>query len=186
MNVYILADPDNISLGEKFFDNIKNVNFISGFPTYETRDNISMVLKKRVNSRDVILVIADENFSKSRFLNYELQICKKLAEQNKNILLLSVILNNAKIPDILKNDLYIKCASISKDNLYKVQSTIEKLLDSSNTHIKKENSNKPPLIAWSILLLESIIILVLLAFFCKIPYIILLKYMTYFLLYSLQ
>ena len=80
MNVYILADPDNISLGEKFFDNIKNVNFISSFPTYEIRDNISMVLKKRVNSRDVILVIADENFSKSKFLNYELQICNKLAE----------------------------------------------------------------------------------------------------------
>ena len=164
MNVYILADPDNITLGEKFFDNIKNVNFISSFPTYETRDNISMVLKKRVNSRDVILVIADENFSKSKFLNYELQICKKLADQNKNILLLSLILNNAKIPDILKNDLYIKCASTSKDNLYKVQSTIEKLLNPSNAHIKKENSNKLSLIAWSILFLESSIILTLLAY----------------------
>lgn len=115
MKVYILASLDNISFAEKLLSNIRNVKLV-------------LSPSKKMASADVVLVIIDEKFSDSISLNLELQLAQMSVRENRNKVLIPVILNKADVPKSIEGTLYIDCVTDSESDLCKTQLMIEKIL----------------------------------------------------------
>lgn len=128
MKVYILASFDNLAFAQKLLSKIKNAKIISSLFMNEMGSGINIALKRKMESADVVLAIIDENFSDSVFLNFELQLAQKLVRENRNKILIPVVLNNADVPESLKKTLYIDCMSDSESDLCKARLMIEKIL----------------------------------------------------------
>lgn len=128
MKVYILASFDNIAFAEKLLSNIRNAKIISSPSINEMDSHIDIALKREMESADVILAIVDKKFSDSVFLNFELQFAQMLVRENRNKILVPVILNNAELPKSLKGTLYIDCITDSESDLCKTRLMIEKIL----------------------------------------------------------
>lgn len=128
MKFYVLASFDNVEFAEKLLSDIRNAKIISSASINEIGSNINIVLKRKMESADVVLVIIDENFSDSVFLNFELQLAQKLVRENRNKILIPVVLNNADVPESLKKTLYIDCMSDSESDLCKARLMIENIL----------------------------------------------------------
>lgn len=145
MKVYILASLDNISFAEKLLSNIRNAKIISKPSINEIGSDISVALKRKIESADVVLAIIDEKFSDSVSLNLELQLAKMSVRENRNKVLLPVVLNKAEVPKGIEGTLYIDCVSDSEQDLCKAQLMIEKVLTHRkyiirNGNLKEKNS----------------------------------------------
>ena len=132
MKVYILASLDNIPFAEKLLSNIRNAKIISKPSINEIGSDINVALKRKMESADVVLAIIDEKFSDSVSLNLELQLAQMSVRENRNKVLIPVVLNKADVPKCIEGTLYIDCISDSEQDLYKTQLMIKKVL----THIK--------------------------------------------------
>ena len=132
MKVYILASLDNIPFAEKLLSNIRNAKIISKPSINEIGSDINVALKRKMESADVVLAIIDEKFSDSVSLNLELQLAQMSVRENRNKVLILVVLNKADVPKCIEGTLYIDCISDSEQDLYKTQLMIKKVL----THIK--------------------------------------------------
>ena len=98
MKVYIIAASDNISFAEKLLNNIRNVKIITRLSVDGIGLGNNVALKQKMENADVILVIIDDKFSDSMYLNLELQLAQMLVQENRNRMLLPVILNKANVP----------------------------------------------------------------------------------------
>ena len=121
MKVYILASLDNISFAEKLLSNIRNAKIISKPSTNEIGSDINVALKRKMESADVVLAIIDEKFSDSVSLNLELQLAQMSVRENRNKVLIPVVLNKADVPKCIERTLYIDCISDSEQDLCKTQ-----------------------------------------------------------------
>lgn len=139
MKVYILASLDNISFAEKLLSNIRNAKIISKPSINETGSNINVALKRKMESADVVLAIIDEKFSDSVSLNLELQLAQMSVRENRNKVLIPVVLNKADVPKCIEGTLYIDCISDSEQDLCKTQLMIEKVLIHRKYIIRKGN-----------------------------------------------
>lgn len=142
MKVYILASLDNISFAEKLLSNIRNAKIISKPSTNEIGSDINVALKRKMESADVVLAIIDEKFSDSVSLNLELQLAQMLVRENRNKVLIPVVLNKADVPKCIERTLYIDCISDSEQDLCKTQLMIEKVLIHRKYIIRKGNLKK--------------------------------------------
>lgn len=142
MKVYILASLDNISFAEKLLSNIRNAKIISKPSTNEIGSDINVALKRKMESADVVLAIIDEKFSDSVSLNLELQLAQMSVRENRNKVLIPVVLNNADVPKCIERTLYIDCISDSEQDLCKTQLMIEKVLTHRKHIIRKGNLKK--------------------------------------------
>lgn len=139
MKVYILASLDNISFAEKLLSNIRNAKIISKPSINETGSNINVALKRKMESADVVLAIIDEKFSDSVSLNLELQLAQMSVRENRNKVLIPVVLNKADVPKCIEGTLYIDCISDSEQDLCKTQLMIKKVLIHRKYIIRKGN-----------------------------------------------
>lgn len=139
MKVYILASLDNISFAEKLLSNIRNAKIISKPSINEIGSNINVALKRKMESADVVLAIIDEKFSDSVSLNLELQLAQMSVRENRNKVLIPVVLNKADVPKCIEGTLYIDCISDSEQDLCKTQLMIEKVLTHRKYIIRKDN-----------------------------------------------
>lgn len=139
MKVYILASLDNISFAEKLLSNIRNAKIISKPSINEIGSNINVALKRKMESADVVLAIIDEKFSDSVPLNLELQLAQMSVRENRNKVLIPVVLNKADVPKCIEGTLYIDCISDSEQDLCKTQLMIEKVLTHRKYIIRKGN-----------------------------------------------
>ena len=139
MKVYILASLDNISFAEKLLSNIRNAKIISKPSINEIGSDINVALKRKMESADVVLAIIDEKFSDSVSLNLELQLAQMSVRENRNKVLIPVVLNKADVPKCIEGTLYIDCISDSEQDLYKTQLMIEKVLTHRKYIIRKGN-----------------------------------------------
>ena len=139
MKVYILASLDNISFAEKLLSNIRNAKFISKPSINEIGSDINVALKRKMESADVVLAIIDEKFSDSISLNLELQLAQMSVRENRNKVLIPVVLNKANVPKCIEGTLYIDCISDSEQDLCKTQLMIEKVLTHRKYIIRKNN-----------------------------------------------
>lgn len=139
MKVYILASLDNISFAEKLLSNIRNAKIISKPSINEIGSDINVALKRKMESADVVLAIIDEKFSDSVSLNLELQLAQMSVRENRNKVLIPVVLNKADVPKCIEGTLYIDCISDSEQDLYKTQLMIEKVLTHRKNIIRKGN-----------------------------------------------
>ena len=142
MKVYILASLDNISFAEKLLSNIRNAKIISKPSTNEIGSDINVALKRKMESADVVLAIIDEKFSDSVSLYLELQLAQMLVRENRNKVLIPVVLNKADVPKCIERTLYIDCISDSEQDLCKTQLMIEKVLIHRKYIIRKGNLKK--------------------------------------------
>ena len=139
MKVYILASLDNISFAEKLLSNIRNAKIISKPSINEIDSDINVALKRKMESADVVLAIIDEKFSDSVSLNLELQLAQMSVRENRNKVLIPVVLNKADVPKCIEETLYIDCISDSEQDLCKTQLMIEKVLTHRKYIIRKVN-----------------------------------------------
>ena len=139
MKVYILASLNNISFAEKLLSNIRNAKIISKPSINEVGSNINVALKRKMESADVGLAIIDEKFSDSVSLNLELQLAQMSVRENRNKVLIPVVLNKADVPKCIEGTLYIDCISDSEQDLCKTQLMIEKVLTHRKYIIRKGN-----------------------------------------------
>lgn len=142
MKVYIIAASDNISFAEKLLNNIRNVKIITRLSVDGIGLGNNVVLKRKMENADVILVIIDDKFSDSMYLNLELQLAQMLVQENRNRMLLPVILNKANVPKCIEEILYISCDSKSEEDLSKAQLMIEKVLTHRKFYVRKTNGNE--------------------------------------------
>ena len=139
MKVYILASLDNIPFAEKLLSNIRNAKIISKPSINEIGSDINVALKRKMESADVVLAIIDEKFSDSVSLNLELQLAQMSVRENRNKVLIPVVLNKADVPKCIEGTLYIDCISDSEQDLYKTQLMIKKVLTHRKYIIRKGN-----------------------------------------------
>lgn len=142
MKVYIIAASDNISFAEKLLNNIRNVKIITRLSVDGIGLGNNVALKRKMENADVILVIIDDKFSDSMYLNLELQLAQMLVQENRNRMLLPVILNKANVPECIEEILYISCDSKSEEDLSKARLMIEKVLTHRKFYVRKTNGNE--------------------------------------------
>lgn len=142
MKVYIIAASHNISFAEKLLNNIRNAKIISKSSVDEMGLGIDVALKRKMENADVILAIIDDKFSDSVYLNLELQLAHIFVQENKNMILLPVVLNKANVPKCIKEILYISCDSKSEADLPKAQLMIEKVLAHRTFRERKARGNE--------------------------------------------
>ena len=98
MKVYILAAMNNTLFAEKLLGSIRNIKIISKPSTAEINSDINETFKRKMESADVILAIIDDTFCENVVLNLELQLAQVLVRENRNKVLIPVVLDRASVP----------------------------------------------------------------------------------------
>lgn len=174
MKVYILASHDNISFAEKLLSNIRNVKNVLPTSISELDLDINLALKKKIESADVILAIIDEKFSDNISLNFELQLAQMSVRENRNKVLIPIILNKADVPKSIEGTLYIDCVSDSDADLCKTQLMIKNILTHRKhvmrkEELKRKNSRTSSMIIIT-LAIEIFAMLFIVLFFTENPF----------------
>ena len=174
MKVYILASHDNISFAEKLLSNIRNVKNVLPTSISELDLDINLALKKKIDSADVILAIIDEKFSDNISLNFELQLAQMSVRENRNKVLIPIILNKADVPKSIEGTLYIDCVSDSDADLCKTQLMIKNILTHRKhvmrkEELKRKNSRTSSMIIIT-LAIEIFAMLFIVLFFTENPF----------------
>ena len=173
MRVYILASQDKYSFAEKLLEDIRNAKIISRPLMNEVIVEISSDIKKKVANADIILAIIDKNFTDNVMLNTEFQLVLMESRKNKNKLLLPIVLDDADIPVALESMLYVKCNSLSKEDIEKTKLTIKSVLEHRRYTVKtrnlKENQSRTSSMIILTLAIEMLAILFIVMFFKEGP-----------------
>lgn len=169
MRVYILASQDKYSFAEKLLEDIRNAKIISRPLMNEVIVEISSDIKKEVANADIILAIIDKNFTDNVMLNTEFQLVLMESRKNKNKLLLPIVLDDADIPVALESMLYVKCNSLSKEDIEKTKLKIKSVLEHRRYTVKtrnlKENQSRTSSMIILTLAIEMLAILFIVMFF---------------------
>ena len=173
MRVYILASQDKYSFAEKLLEDIRNAKIISRPLMNEVIVEISSDIKKKVANADIILAIIDKNFTDNVMLNTEFQLVLMESRKNKNKLLLPIVLDDADIPVALESMLYVKCNSLSKEDIEKTKLKIKSVLEHRRYTVKtrnwKENKSRTSSMIILTLAIEMLAILFIVMFFKEGP-----------------
>ena len=173
MRVYILASQDKYSFAEKLLEDIRNAKIISRQLMNEVIVEISSDIKKKVANADIILAIIDKNFTDNVMLNTEFQLVLMESRKNKNKLLLPIVLDDADIPVALESMLYVKCNSLSKEDIEKTKLKIKSVLEHRRYTVKtrnlKENQSRTSSMIILTLAIEMLAILFIVMFFKEGP-----------------
>ncbi|MGN1114557.1 MAG: TIR domain-containing protein [Oscillospiraceae bacterium] len=174
MRVYILASQDKYSFAEKLLEDIRNAKIISRPLINEVIVEISSDIKKKVANADIILAIIDKNFTNNVMLNTEFQLVLMESRKNKNKLLLPIVLDDADIPVALESMLYVKCNSLSKEDIEKTKLKIKSVLEHRRYTVKtrnlKENQSRTSSMIILTLAIEMLAILFIVMFFKEGPF----------------
>ena len=171
--MYILASQDKYSFAEKLLEDIRNAKIISRPLMNEVIVEISSDIKKKVANADIILAIIDKNFTDNVMLNTEFQLVLMESRKNKNKLLLPIVLDDADIPVALESMLYVKCNSLSKEDIERTKLKIKSVLEHRRYTVKtrnlKENQSRTSSMIILTLAIEMLAILFIVMFFKEGP-----------------
>ncbi len=174
MRVYILASQDKYSFAEKLLEDIRNAKIISRPLINEVIVEISSDIKKKVANADIILAIIDKNFTNNVMLNTEFQLVLMESRKNKNKLLLPIVLDDTDIPVALESMSYVKCNSLSKEDIEKTKLKIKSVLEHRRYTVKtrnlKENQSRSSSMIILTLAIEMLAILFIVMFFKEGPF----------------
>lgn len=174
MKVYILAAMNNTIFAEKLLGSIRNIKIISKPSTAEINSDINETFKRKMESADVILAIIDDTFCENVVLNLELQLAQVLVRENRNKVLIPVVLDRASVPASIERTLYIACDSDSEQDLCNTQLKIEKMLTHRHYNVKKkklkENNSRTSYMIILTLAIEIFAMLFVVLFFKEQPF----------------
>ncbi len=174
MKVYILAAMNNTLFAEKLLGSIRNIKIISKPSTAEINSDINETFKRKMESADVILAIIDDTFCENVVLNLELQLAQVLVRENRNKVLIPVVLDRASVPASIERTLYIACDSDSEQDLCNTQLKIEKMLTHRHYNVKKkklkENNSRTSYMIILTLAIEIFAMLFVVLFFKEQPF----------------
>ena len=165
--VYIVAAYNNIQFAEKLLSRIKNIKIVK--TELSKTDDINAQIKKEIYSSDIILTVIDDKFTKNKMLEFELYLAQMSMHENRNKLLIPVVLDNAEVPTALEKVLYIPCETESEEDLNKAQLLIENLVMQSKYPVKQrrtkeKNSRTVSMIILTIAIEMFAVLFVLLSF----------------------
>ena len=138
--VYIVAAYNNIQFAEKLLSRIKNIKIVK--TELGKTDDINAQIKKEIYSSDIILTVIDDKFTKNKMLEFELYLAQMSIHENRNKLLIPVVLDNAEVPTELEEVLYIPCETGSEEDLNKAQLLIENLVMRSKSLVKQRRTKE--------------------------------------------
>ncbi len=127
MKVFVLTSEENKPIAQKLVSNIgiKTIKMV----TEKLNGHSYIALKKGIENADVVLAIIDENFPENEF-----KITKDLVSRNKDKSLVSIVINGAKVPKFVEEDIYITCNSDSKEDVSRVKIVIENVYKQKRIH----------------------------------------------------
>ncbi len=133
MKVYVLTSEENKPIAQKLVSNIgiKTIKMV----TERLNGHSYIALKKGIENADVVLAILDENFPEN-----ELKITKDLVSRNKDKSLVSIVINGAKVPKFVEEDICITCNSDSEEDVSRVKLVIENVC--KQKRIRNTNNGK--------------------------------------------
>ena len=138
--VYIVAAYNNIQFAEKLLSRIKNIKIVK--TELGKTDDINAQIKKEIYSSDIILTVIDDKFTKNKMLEFELYLAQMSMHENRNKLLIPVVLDNAEVPTELEEVLYIPCETGSEEDFNKAQLLIENLVMRSKSLVKQRRTKE--------------------------------------------
>ena len=145
MRVHVVASIDNLRIAKELLGDYKRIDVTKGTKgKYEENNELSNISRKRIELADIILVIVDNQFANSNFLNTELKMALISSSQNRNQIIVPIIIGDANIPDGLSERLYIPCKSKEKEDLYLAKRQMDRILVHRKYDVKKkrkEDSN---------------------------------------------
>ncbi len=137
MNIFIIASDINYILAKKLLKNI------GGVSVYRTKYCIAEKKFSKVNrdieDADVILVMLDEKFEEDVILNKQLQYaldCVSIIEEQK---IITVALNNTKVPDCLTYHGVIFCRTMAGADIISTNERLKKIIKDLNYESKLKN-----------------------------------------------
>ena len=142
MRVYVVAARDNLYIARALFSDYRDIHMNMITPK-EDKD-LSNIVRRKMEIADIILVIVDERFTKCKFLNMELKMALISSSQNRNQIIVPIIIGDVSIPDGLSERLYIPCKSKEQEDLSLAKRQMERVLVHRKYDIKKkqkEDSN---------------------------------------------
>lgn len=127
MKVFVLTSEENKPIAQKLVSNIgiKTIKMV----TERLNGHSYIALKKGIENADVVLAILDENFPEN-----ELKITKDLVSRNKDKPLVSIVINGAKVPKFVEEDICITCNSDSEEDVSRVKLVIENVCKQNRIH----------------------------------------------------
>lgn len=137
MKVFILAEYDNIRFGRRLLEDVEDA-MISSQPALNNPSlNVGSAIKKKIAHADVVLVVIDEKFHDSLLFDSEMKLALISARENKQQILIPVLINGANLPTFLYGQKYINCDVESEEDLIKAKKAIERTL-----YYRKKYSHK--------------------------------------------
>lgn len=134
--ISIIADTEDMPLAYTLLDNVDKCNIHDSIS--DIKKTITMNLKEKLSSSSIILIIISK--SMSRFLLKEIQLAVRLSSEDKHIKLIPILIDNAPIPNYLKDFLVLNYDTNSKEDKIRIQTTINRII--TNIQEEQYNSNK--------------------------------------------
>lgn len=136
MRVYVVASRDNLHIARELFSDYRDIRM--SMITPKADKDLSNIIRRKMELADIILVIVDDQFAKCKFLNMELKMALISSSQNRNQIIVPVIIGNVNIPEGLSERLYIPCKSKEKEDLYLAKRQMERILVHRKYDIKRK------------------------------------------------
>ncbi len=141
MHAYILASQDKMPFAEDLLEGVRNIKIISRPVVGEKITEISINVKRKIENADIILVIIDKEFINSKIFRIEFQIALLESRNNRNKLLVPIVLDDVAIPVELESRLYIKCNPQSKEDFRKAKFEIIRAIEHKRYISKTQKLN---------------------------------------------
>lgn len=119
MKISIISSKDNYQLAKKLLDPEIRYHLVREFSDESPYPRT--LIKRKLLVSDYIFVIVDEKFDGNSYLTYSSNLASIVAREEPSITLVPIILNNAQIPEYLKDRIYIPCDTSSPESIEAVR-----------------------------------------------------------------
>lgn len=139
MRVHVVASQENLRIARELVSEYKNIDMTTMCPKADEEGR--RMIRRKMELADIILVIVDDQFANSKFLNTELKMSLISSSQNRNQIIVPIIIGDANIPEGLSERLYIPCKSKEKEDLYLAKRQMERVLVHRKYDVKKKQKD---------------------------------------------
>lgn len=136
MYVSVISSGQHLDLiNDLLNDSIENMEF----RIFNSESMPRTLVKRRLSSANAILIIVDDKFEENPQLVYSAKIASVIAKEDPQKIILTITLNNSKVPDFLKEWMYLNCENSLRKDIMRIRVNIRRTLMQSTNDQKKNN-----------------------------------------------
>ena len=168
MYVSVISSNQHLDLiNDLLNDSIENMRF----GIFNSESMPRTLVKRKLSLANAILIIVDDKFDENSQLVYAAKIASVIAKEEPQKTILTVTLNNSKVPDFLEEWMYLNCDSSLKKDIMRIRVNIRRTLMRTTIDQRKNTSKtkNSSIIALTIAM-EVFAIVFILLFFIDSPF----------------